>query len=127
MFLINQEKWMMKKTKEVSFNYRSSDLKINAVVCSGIREGIGLMFKTREKAVALLFDFKKPVNLLVHSMFVFFPFIAVWLDEKNKVIDVKKIKPFTLGVRPKKSFNKFIEVPINDKYRNYIKLLFSRR
>ena len=117
----------MKITKKISFNYRGRNLKINAVVCSGVQEGIGLMFKSRENADALLFDFKKPVNFLVHSMFVLFPFIAVWLDEKNKVIDVKKIKPFTLGVRPKKSFNKLIEVPINNKYKNYIKLLLSRR
>ena len=118
---------MMKKTKEVSFNYRRRNFRINVNVCNNIQKIIGLMFKTKENADSLLFDFKKPVNMKIHSMFVFFPFIAIWLDRKNKVIRLKKISPFKISLTPKRPFIRLIEIPINQKYAKIVKLLFSRR
>ncbi len=116
---------MMKKIKKVSFNYKHKNFRINVYVCDNLKEIFGLMFKTKENASTLLFDFKKPVKMKIHSIFVFFPFWAIWLDGKNKVIEIKKIKPFTPVVRPQKFFNKLIEIPINKKYHDYIGLLFS--
>ena len=86
----------------------------------------GLMFKLKENAESLLFEFEKPTETSIHSLFVFFPFVAVWLDKKNKVIDVKRVKPFTLSVSPKRPFSKLIEIPINKRYSNITKII-SRR
>lgn len=83
----------------------------------------GLMFKEREKARALLFEFKKPTKIKIHSFFVFFPFIAIWLDEKNKIVDFRVVKPFNLAVSSKKLFKRLVEIPINERYRDLIKLL----
>lgn len=96
---------------------------MNVHVCSPLEKITGLMFKERETAKALLFDFKEPTRIRIHSFFVFFPFVAVWLDKKNKVIEIKKITPFTISTRPKKEFNKLIEIPFNKKYDGKTRLL----
>jgi len=113
--------------KKVSFIYKGKKFDIGARSCNSFRKFLGLMFTRRKKAEALLFDFKKPVDLRIHSFFVFFPFVAVWLDEKNKVIEAKKVRPFALSVGAKKPFAKLVEIPINRKYSKNIKSLFSRR
>ena len=84
---------------------------------------IGLMFSRREKANSLLFEFKKPTKMKIHSCFVFFPFIAIWLDEKNKILDLKRVKPFKLSFKVKKPYYKLIEITINNKYKMVIELL----
>ncbi|MFH1311355.1 MAG: hypothetical protein ABIH65_03035 [Nanoarchaeota archaeon] len=117
----------MKKIKEVSFKYKNKNFRVNVKVCDIYDEIFGLMFKTKENADALLFDFKKPIKMKIHSVFVFFPFLAIWLNKKNKVLEIKKIKPFTFIVEPPKFFNKLIEIPMNNKYSDYIRLLFPRR
>ena len=71
----------------------------------------GLMFRTR-KTSPLLFEFKKYVRMAIHSFFVFFPFKAIWLDENNKIIAQKIVKPFTFCVRPRRPFRKLIEIPL---------------
>ena len=58
----------------------------------------------------------KPVRIAIHSFFVFFPFLAIWIDDKNNVVDVKIVNPFKFSVSPKKSFCKLLEIPINKKY-----------
>ena len=70
----------------------------------------GLMFRTR-KTRPLVFEFKKNTRMAIHSFFVFFPFHAVWLDKNNRIIEQRKVKPFTFCVRPKKPFRKLIEIP----------------
>jgi len=77
----------------------------------------GLMFTKRNKAKALLlFNFKKPRKAKIHSFFVFFPFIAVWLNDKNEVIEFKIVKPWIPLILPNKKFSKMVEIPINKKY-----------
>ncbi|HLF53612.1 MAG TPA: hypothetical protein VI544_00355 [Candidatus Nanoarchaeia archaeon] len=73
---------------------------------------IGLMFKTKNSE-NLLFDL--PGKWGIHSFFVFFPFLALWLDEKNKIMEWKIVKPFSFFVKPRKRFSKLIEIPINNK------------
>jgi len=99
------------------------DLFLDVKKCNGLHRFKGLMFSRKEKAKALLFDFNKPCREAIHSLFVFFPFIVVWLNNKGKVIEIRKVKPFTLSVSIKKSYSKIIEIPINKKYRNIVKLL----
>lgn len=74
---------------------------------------IGLMFSKRENADILLFDFKKNVNYLFHSFFVFYPFLILWLDENNKILEKRIIFPFNPYIKSKVSFYKVIEIPIN--------------
>ncbi len=84
--------------------------KVKAKVCNWFQKISGLMFKSR-KTEPLLFEFSKPARRAIHSYFVFFPFIAVWYN-KNKIVEVKKVKPFTLHVKPKKPFTKLLEIPL---------------
>ena len=82
----------------------------------GLGMVLGLMFRTR-KTRPLIFEFKKDTRMAIHSLFVFFPFHAVWLDKNNRIIEQRKVKPFTLFVRPKKPFRKLIEIPSMKKIR----------
>jgi uncharacterized membrane protein (UPF0127 family) len=84
------------------------------------QEARGLTFRTRKNARALLFEFEKPTNLKIHSCFVWFPFIAIWIDQKDKVIKKKIVHPWRVSINPKESFKKLIEIPINDFYRREI-------
>jgi len=101
--------------KKITFKYGNIKLKLNAKVCSSLQKISGLMFKKKENAEALLFEFSKPTRMAIHSYFVFFPFIAVWFN-KNKIVEIKKVKPFTFHVKPKKQFTQLLEIPINKKY-----------
>ncbi|MBS3085224.1 DUF192 domain-containing protein [Candidatus Pacearchaeota archaeon] len=97
----------------------------NVIEYKGINKFVGLMFKQREKSSALQFNIP---NQAIHSLFVFFPFVAVWLDDKNNVVDSKIVKPFQLYVKSRKPFNKLIEIPLNKKYKEISeKLLNCRR
>ena len=81
------------------------------------------MFKRGKTAEALLFEFKKPTKWAITSYFVFFPFLAIWLDNKNKVMEMRKVKPFKFHIAPKKPFSKLVEIPINSKYEKIVRLL----
>jgi uncharacterized membrane protein (UPF0127 family) len=83
----------------------------------------GLMFKSQKNVQALLFEFDKPSGISIHSFFVFFPFVAVWFDNRGKVIEIRKIKPFSPFISMKKSYSKLVEIPINKKYHNIVKFL----
>jgi len=71
---------------------------------------LGLMFRTR-KTRPLLFEFSRDTRIAIHSFFVFFPFKAIWMDEKGKIIEQRIVRPFTFSVRPKKPFRKLLEIP----------------
>ena len=86
---------------------------------------LGLMFRSRRNAEALLFDFKKPTAMAIHSFFVFFPFVAVWLNDKNEVIECQIVRPWIFHVKPKSEFTKLIELPFNKKYEGVITQIFK--
>ena len=71
----------------------------------------GLMFKSRKSGNLL---FEKGGRWAIHSWFVFFPFLALWLDEKNKIIEHKIVKPFSFYIKPARKFAKLIEIPLNN-------------
>ena len=104
----------------MKINLNNKTIEISEVKeCNWFNKIIGLMFCRREKANALVFSFHKQTKMAIHSFFVFFPFIAIWLDDKNKVIGIKKIKPFTPKESLTNSYYKLLEIPINKKYRKY--------
>ena len=88
--------------------------------CRGIRIIKGLMFSNKEKANALIFEFEENTIMKIHSCFVFFPFIAIWLNEKDEVINFKFVRPFTLNVSLEQPYRKLLEIPINSKYQSVI-------
>jgi len=90
---------------------------LEAKVAKGLGKVSGLMFSRREKAKILLFKFKKPAKLAIHSLFVFFPFIAIWRDSDGKIMEIKRVKPFSWYICPKKTFKSFVEIPLNRKYK----------
>ena len=106
--------------KKISLNFGNKKIILETEVMNGLGEVIGLMFSKREKAKNLLFEFPKPVKLSIHSVFVFFPFIAIWLDADGKIIEIIKVKPFSLRVCPEKKFSSFVEIPINKKNRKIV-------
>ena len=109
--------------KNISFNYRKKKFKIKAKVCGCFQRIRGLMFRKKENAETLLFEFSKPIKMKIHSFFVFFDFIAIWFDKKGKIIEARIIKPFTFCASPKKFYFKLLEIPLNSEYRNFQKFL----
>jgi uncharacterized membrane protein (UPF0127 family) len=112
----------MKKTK-VGLRYKGRKIFVYAEKSSGI---IGLMFSRKEKARALLFEFGNNAKVSLHSLFVFFPFIAIWLDGKGRIAGMRIVKPFSFGIAPKKPFSKVVEIPINMKYMQIAKKLVGK-
>ena len=109
------------KKKLIGLTYKGKKISFEVRVVPKWYEGIGLMFRFRESASALLFEFKKPVRMAIHSFFVFFPFVAIWLDENYNILDIKRVRPFTPRVLPSGKFTKLVEVPINKNY-NFLNL-----
>lgn len=108
------------KTKKVGFEHKGKKFLLEAKECNIFSSG--LMFRNKNTKPCL-FKFKKPSNFDITSLFVFFPFVAVWLDSKDKVIETRLIKPFTIKISCKKPFRKLLEIPINKKYKSKIKFL----
>ena len=96
----------------------------NIKKCRGIKRFTGLMFKGKNTN-ALLFEFSSPTSAEIHSLFCK-PFLAIWLDEKNNIIEVKMINK--IGVyKPKKQFSKLLEVPLNKNYISVIEILLGKQ
>lgn len=87
--------------------------------------GFGLMFRTRDTS-NLLFDFLSEKRVAITSWFVFFPFLALWIDENFNVIESKIVKPFILGFKPKKNARYLVEVPINHKNGSLIEFFVGK-
>jgi uncharacterized membrane protein (UPF0127 family) len=116
----------MKKRMQVIIKNDSKRLVVkNVKKLSEFQKGIGLMFHSKEKCPAMLFEFTRPTTMMIHSLFVFFKFGAVWLDDKNRIVDKKLVKPFKLAVSSEKPFYKLVEIPVNKYYKKEIKLLFK--
>lgn len=107
-------------------NFKNEKIKIPVKKISEFGKISGLMFR-KKSAENLLFEFNKETNLRIHSYFVFFNFLALWINEKNKVLEWKIVKPFTLSVKPNKSFFKLIEIPLNKKNEKIVKFFVGER
>lgn len=117
----------MKKSLGIGLEYKGKKIIVRVRKCGLFMEAIGLMFSRREKAKALLFDFSGRGKYALHSFFVFFPFIALWLDGKNRVVELRIVGPFSFGIKPKKPFSKVVEIPLNQHYKGRIKKLVGKR
>lgn len=102
--------------------YKKRKIKIPVKKLGFFGRFYGLMFRTRETS-CLLFEFSKDVTYVFHSYFVFFPFMILWLDSKNNIIDSALARPFKFKISTEKPFRKVIEVPVNYKNLKIIEFL----
>ena len=95
-------------------HFKKKNILIKVKRTNFISKCFGLTFKTRNTS-NLLFEFNKPVTWRgnLTSWFVFFPFLTLWLDDKNNVIDTRVVEPFIFSISQKKEFYKIIELPFN--------------
>ena len=98
--------------ERVGFYLGKKKIYTEAKKVRGINKGIGLIFRTKNTN-NLLFEFKTMSKVAITSVFVFFPFLAIWLDSKKKVVDVNVVRPFTLSILPKKEAKYLLEIPNN--------------
>ena len=105
-------------------NDKSFFVKVKKV--SPLGKFTGLMFKSRNTQ-NLLFEFRPKEPCTIHSFFVFFPFLALWLDKNNRVLEWNFVKSFTVAVTPKKSPVKLVEVPLNAKNLDIIHLFVDKK
>ena len=107
----------MSEKLRLKYSGKSLNLKIKRT--NLFSKFFGLMFRSSETE-NLLFDFAKDCKIRIHSFFVFFPFLIIWLNEENEVVGHKIVKPFRFSVSSTKKFRKFVEVPINRKNRRIL-------
>lgn len=105
--------------------YNGKKIEVSVKKVSFIRKFSGLMFKTKDTS-NLLFEFNKKSDIGIHSFFVFFKFLVLWLDNENNVLEYKIIKPFTLSALPKNQFNRLIEIPFNKKNKDIIEFFVDK-
>lgn len=113
----------MCKKSLVGLNHKGKIFQLEVKKLNLFGRILGLMFSRREKAEALLFEFNKPVRVAIHSWFVFFPFYAVWLDDKNKIIEIQRVNSWKFHIQPKKKYFKLIEIPIKNQYKEILEFL----
>ena len=109
---------------KVKLNGKAINLEVRKV--SGLGRYSGLMFRTRNTA-SLLFEFKNWKTASIHSFFVFFSFLAVWTDKKNKIVALEFVRPFRFLVRPGRASTKLIEIPINLKNGQILDFFVGKR
>jgi len=98
--------------KRIQFYFKGKKISLEARECSFLRKGFGLMFRTN-KTDNLIFSFPRNINSSLTSWFVFFPFLAIWLNSEGKIISLRVINPFTLTIKSEKKFRKVLEIPLN--------------
>jgi uncharacterized membrane protein (UPF0127 family) len=79
----------------------------------------GLILRTRNTA-NLLFENPGGENFDLTSWFVFFPFLVLWLDGKNNVVDSRIARPFEARIKSRRAFSRVLEVPVNERNREII-------
>ena len=107
-------------TEKVSFVFKKKKFSVDARKCGFF--SFGLMFRTRQTELCV-FRFKEDTDFRISSLFVPFSFLAIWLDEENKVMGVKKVRPFTVSVSSNKPYRTLLEIPINKKHFKLVNIL----
>lgn len=112
--------------RRIRVDYSGNKINLYVRNTGYISRFLGLMFKTR-KTGNLLFEFKEDVNISIHSLFVFFTFLIVWLDDENRILGYRIVRPFCFSVLPKKPFRKFVEIPISLHNKRLINFFVGKR
>ena len=91
MILILVKKKRLKKMK-IGLKYKNKSINLEVKRCGFFEKGRGLTFRFRESARSLLFDFGRKELMSLTALFVFFPFMVLWLDDKNRILEIKEVK-----------------------------------
>ena len=90
---------------------KNNGARTEALTASSILPQIrGLMF--RSKPVCILFDFREEAIHPIHSLFVFFPFYAIYISKGKKVLEKARIGPFQLFHRNSSAARYLLETDI---------------
>ncbi len=89
------------------------------------RKGFGLMFRGRETE-SLLFEFHNKFERNITSLFVFFSFLGIWIDGKNRVLKAEVIKPWRFSIKGPERAEKLVEVPINMKNQRILRFFVGK-
>lgn len=111
---------------KVNFFYKGKKFEADFKKASLINKAVGLMFKGKNTK-NLFFSFPKDKNYSLHSFFVFFDFLILWLDENNNVIDFYSAKPFEFHISSEKRYRKILEIPFNSENKNIIDFFVGKR
>lgn len=103
---------MSSMPERFTFRARRRRFSLPVLRVSYFRRGIGLMFRTKYTR-PLLFPFYRPCRVALTSWFVFFPFVAVWLDSRRQVIESRVVFPFTFTIVPRRPAYYLVEIPLN--------------
>jgi uncharacterized membrane protein (UPF0127 family) len=106
--------------------FKGKKIEIEAKKVSAVGQFTGLMFRTRNTK-NLLFEFGSGSLPSIHSFFVFFPFLALWLDENDEVKDFHLVKPFSGIVSPNFPSEKLVEIPLNVRNTTITELFVGKR
>ena len=99
---------------EIVIKKGKKKIKLDVRKTGFLSRGTGLTFKNKWTD-SLLFELDKDSRIAITSWFVFFPFLILWLDNMNNVLEMAIVRPFVFSLRPEKNFRKFVEIPINAK------------
>ncbi|MCM2325343.1 MAG: DUF192 domain-containing protein [Candidatus Woesearchaeota archaeon] len=81
------------------------------ILTSIFSKASGLMFSRPIKDTGYIFVFSEPRRIDLHMFFVFFPIDVLFLDDKKRIIEMKKdFLPFTFYYSKKKA-SYVIELP----------------
>lgn len=108
---------------KIGLKHKNKRVNLEVKKVSAFGKFSGLMFSRREKAENLLFDFDEETRIAIHSIFVFFPFYAIWIDKKGKIVEIQKVPSWKLRVVPRSNFSKLLEIPANKKNSKIIEFL----
>ncbi len=86
---------------------------------------IGLMF-TSKNAKIRLFSYSKDSKIMIHSWFIYYPFLIIWLNRKKRIVGWKKVFPFNSCVVPPKKFRHFVEIPFNSSNKKILMNFLSK-
>jgi len=106
--------------RSLSAGRKKDNFEIRVKEVYGYERHLGLMFKG-SSTNNLLFYFSEHEKPAIHSFFVFFPFLALWLNENDEILEWNVVKPFTFYVSPKFRAARLIELPFNKNNKKIIR------
>lgn len=86
---------------------------------------LGLMFRGRGTK-NLLFEFSEGSETKLHSFFVFFDFLVLWLDKNNNAVDFRVVTSWKPSISSKKTFSKIVELPLNPENRQVVRFIVGK-
>jgi len=109
----------------MKIKYQGKTIEIDVKSTSFLGKISGLMFRTQQTH-NLYFEFPTTESAAIHSYFVFFPFMALWLNEDDEIVDFQTVKPFTFLAKPRKPSRKLIEIPLNKENEKIVNLFVGK-